>query len=95
VIKNSRSSYCGQDHGAAELNAAPVMAVDDTCHHCHRPLLQIDHYGERLIGCIECNRWGWPGSSNAFMALREEDLQALSNLSDARQKAEDTMPEER
>src|SRR5262249_57937792 len=19
----------------------------------------IDHYGERLVGCIECNRWSW------------------------------------
>jgi hypothetical protein len=27
-----------------------------TCPHCHRPLIEIDHYGERLIGCIECNR---------------------------------------
>jgi hypothetical protein len=30
--------------------------------------------------------------SKAFMALPEEDLQALSNLSDKRQKAEDTTP---
>ena len=21
-----------------------------------RPVIEIDHYGERLIGCIECNR---------------------------------------
>jgi hypothetical protein len=27
------------------------------CPHCHRPLIEIDHYGERLIGCIECNSW--------------------------------------
>jgi len=27
-----------------------------TCPHCHRPLVEIDYYGERLIGCIECNR---------------------------------------
>jgi len=26
-----------------------------TCPHCHRPLIQIDRYGERPIGCIECN----------------------------------------
>jgi hypothetical protein len=26
------------------------------CPNCHRPLIEIDHYGERLIGCIECNR---------------------------------------
>ena len=25
---------------------------------------------ERLIGRIECNRWGWPGSDKPFMVLR-------------------------
>jgi hypothetical protein len=64
----------------------------ETCSHCRRPLIEIDHYGERLIGCIECNRGGWPGSDKPFMALREDDVQALSNLSDARHKAEDTTP---
>ena len=42
----------------------PVMALGDTCPHCHRPLIEIDYYGERLIGCIECNRWSWRGSDN-------------------------------
>jgi hypothetical protein len=55
------------------------------CPHCHRPLVEIDHYGERLIGCINCNRWTWPGSDKPFMALPEDDLEALSNLSNARQ----------
>jgi hypothetical protein len=59
---------------------------------CKRPLIEIDHCGKRLIGCVECNRWGWPGSDHLFMALPEDDLQALSNLSDARHKAEDTTP---
>ena len=78
--------------GSRNKQPWPVMALDGTCPHCQRPQIEIDHYGERLIGCVKCNRWGWPGSSNAFMALREEDLQALSNLSDARHKAEDTTP---
>ena len=47
---------------------------------------------ERLIGCIECNRWGWPRSDKPIMALSEDDLQVLNNLSDARHKAEDTTP---
>jgi hypothetical protein len=58
---------------------------------CHRPLIEIDHCGERLIGCIDCNRWGWKGSTELLMALPEEDLQAL-NLSNAYHKAEDTTP---
>ena len=71
---------------------SPVMPVEDTCPHCQRSLIEIDQYGERLIGCIECNLWGWPGSDKPFMALPEDDLQALSNLSNARHKAEDTTP---
>jgi len=47
------------------------------CPHCHRPLIQIDHYGERLIGCIECNRWDRPGYNTLPMQLLEDDLEAL------------------
>ena len=49
----------------------------ETCSRCKRLLIEIDHYGERLIGCVECNRWGWPG---AFMELAEEDLHALQRI---------------
>ena len=47
----------------------------DRCPYCRRPLIEIDHFGERLIGCIECNRWTrdhW-----LFMKLTEDDLEAL------------------
>jgi uncharacterized protein YbaR (Trm112 family) len=30
------------------------------CPYCNGPLVNIDHYGEMLIGCIHCNRWGHP-----------------------------------
>jgi len=40
-------------------------------------------HGERLIGCIECNRWGMLGSANLFMALPEDDLQASISLTRA------------
>lgn len=52
----------------------------ETCSRCKRPLIEIDHYGERLIGCAECNRWGWPGGDDLFMELPEEDLRALQKL---------------
>ena len=78
--------------GAKKQPPSPLAALGRSCHLCHRPLIEIDHCGERLIGCIDCNRWGWKGSTELFMALPEEDLQALSNLSDARHKAEDTTP---
>lgn len=47
------------------------------CDRCKRPLIEVEHYGERLIGCITCNRWSWPGSEDLFMSLPEEDLHAL------------------
>jgi hypothetical protein len=50
--------------------------VDSTsCTQCDTLLIEIDFYGERLIGCIECNRWtrdGW-----LFIHLPEADLEAL------------------
>ncbi len=63
--------------GSGKQPPSPVMAVDDTCPNCYRPLIEIDHYGERLIGCLECNRWGWSGREHLFMELEEEDLKAL------------------
>ncbi len=63
--------------GSGNEQPSSVMAVDATCPHCHRPLIEIDHYGELLIGCVECNRWSWKGSKRLFMELPEEDLQAL------------------
>ena len=49
------------------------------CDRCKRPLIEIDHYGERLIGCIECNRW--QGGKRAFVVeLSVEDIEALRGL---------------
>jgi hypothetical protein len=33
------------------------IAVEDRCKQCNQRLVEIDNYGERLIGCIECNCW--------------------------------------
>jgi hypothetical protein len=44
------------------------------CPHCHRPLIEIDYYGEWLIGCIDCNRWGGPRDTTLPMQLLEDDL---------------------
>ena len=27
------------------------------CDRCDEPLIEIDHQGDRLLGCIECNCW--------------------------------------
>jgi hypothetical protein len=39
---------------------------DQVCPHCNRPLMKIDHYGQMLIGCIDCNRWGHAGDTNTL-----------------------------
>jgi hypothetical protein len=52
------------------------------CSCCKRPVIEIDHYGERLIGCVECNRWSWRGSNRLFMELPDEDLAPLRAFND-------------
>ena len=51
--------------------------VDSRYPRCDGPLIEIDRFGERLIGCIECNRWTWPDSGSITMALPEDDLHAI------------------
>ena len=60
------------------------------CSQCGGPLIEIDCYGDRLIGCVKCNLWRKNGEEH-LQSLTEEDLEAL-NLSNARHKAEDTSP---
>ena len=50
------------------------------CPPCNRPLMKIDHYGEVLVGCIDCNRWGHPGDDKLIMALMESALEALKGM---------------
>jgi uncharacterized protein YbaR (Trm112 family) len=50
---------------------------EQVCPYCKRPLMEIDHYGEVLVGCIDCNRWGHPGDEKHIMELMESDLEAL------------------
>ena len=47
------------------------------CPYCQRPLVQIDYYGEVLVGCLDCNRWGKPDDEHLVMELMEADLEAL------------------
>jgi hypothetical protein len=56
------------------------------CPRCRRPFIKIDYYGELLVGCIECNRWGRPGDKTLVMELIEDDLQALKNARKSRKR---------
>ena len=51
--------------------------MEDRCPYCDAPLIEIDHYGDRLVGCVDCNRWGWIGDDDLTMLLKEEDITAL------------------
>jgi len=46
-------------------------------YNCGQHLIEIDRYGERLVGCVACNRWRWRSSPSISMALPEADLEAL------------------
>ena len=54
------------------------------CKRCGSSLIQIDHYqidhyGDRLTGCLECNLW--QGDKSAFVVeLEVEDWEALGKL---------------
>lgn len=50
---------------------------DEACRYCNRPLMRIDHYGEKLIGYIDCNRWGRLGDKKLIMEMLADDLEAL------------------
>jgi uncharacterized Zn finger protein (UPF0148 family) len=47
------------------------------CPRCGFPLIEVDRYGELLVGCVDCNRWGHPGDKKLTMEMHEDDLEAL------------------
>jgi len=51
--------------------------TSSTSPRCKEPRIEIDRFGERLIGCVVCNLWTWPTSPSVSMALPEADLKAL------------------
>jgi hypothetical protein len=53
------------------------MVSNNVCPHCGSQLMKIDRYGEVLIGCIDCNRWGHSGDKKLTLELLQEDLEAL------------------
>jgi hypothetical protein len=49
--------------------------MDKRCPQCEEPIIEIDHYGERLFGCVTCNCW--MGEDKILMQLNEADITAL------------------
>jgi hypothetical protein len=50
------------------------------CDRCGERLIEIDRYGERLTGCIKCNRWSTDKCAYV-VELSVEDFAALETLS--------------
>ena len=45
-----------------------------------RVLMRIDHNGEVLIGCIDCNRWGRPGGRDETLGSARTVMTILGAL---------------
>ena len=64
------SSRCGRRRGSFK------RADDMQCERCQQLLIEIERYGDHLIGCVECNCW--QSNKSAFiMDLAVGDIQAL------------------
>jgi hypothetical protein len=46
----------GADRNLRKSNRIAIMP-STRCKQCNEPLVEIDHWGERLTGCPKCNRW--------------------------------------
>jgi hypothetical protein len=70
-----------RDRPSPELNRINSKSSAHTdlkhCSHCHGRLIEIDYYGQRILGCIECNCWGWPNDERLLMEMPDDDLEAL------------------
>ena len=58
------------------------------CPRCLLPLIELDAYGERLRGCLNCNSWQVVTASEVlakaeWRELPEEDIAALRGLGSA------------
>ena len=50
-----------------------------SCKRCGAPLIEINHHGDQLIGCVGCNTW--QGDKSAFVVeLNVEDWEALGKM---------------
>jgi uncharacterized Zn finger protein (UPF0148 family) len=53
-----------------------------SCKRCGAPLIEVDHHGDRLVGCPNCNTW--QGDKSAFIVeLDVEDWEALGRVSES------------
>jgi hypothetical protein len=51
----------------------------ELCSQCNLPLIELDAYGERLCGCVECNNCQSLGSGE-WHRLANDDIIALKAM---------------
>ena len=54
---------------------------------CNQPLVEIDHWGERLTGCSTCNRW--QATTGEWCRLAPDDIMALRALKEVTLRSEE------
>jgi hypothetical protein len=58
---------------------ANVMTENHCCLHCGLPCVEIDAHGERLRGCLGCNRWQ-ALVTREWRQLPEDEVAALRGM---------------
>jgi hypothetical protein len=76
VVDDRRVAVKKADFLVRALHCTRLMAPELVrCPCCNGPLNEIDRFGERLVGCTECNRWTWPDSGECIsLSLPQDDL---------------------
>jgi len=72
---------------AFETKRGLSLMPSSRCKQCDQPLVEIDHWGERLTGCPTCNRW--QASTGEWCRLAPDDIVALRELKAVRLRAEE------
>jgi hypothetical protein len=57
------------------------------CKQRDQPLVEIDHWGERLTGCPTCN--GWQAATGEWCRLAPDDIKALREINAHSLRAEE------
>ena len=60
---------------------------NDKCERCGSGLIEIDHWGERLTGCPNCNRWR--AATGEWCRVAADDIVALPAIKATKTEGDD------
>src|SRR5262249_410529 len=71
-MEKSQEAFPGHMEITVDSASARKRLIKELCggvamngDRCNDPMIEIEHYGDQLIGCIDCNCW--KGSGSAFI----------------------------